>query len=569
MQRLIAIDCDSREVAFVTAMAAGDRITLESGGVLPLKPADGDVPLTPDQVGKQLQSLIGKVKKAGAKVLVSVDRNSTELFTITVPPAAEAELPEMVLNQLSVDSPNIVEESIVDFVVNPGPTDDARRISATALSKKEFDRLTAICSAAGLTPARMLSRSYETAALFLKLQPNTSGDSLLVNVIADEVDLIVVDRTRPLFFRTVKLPGILGDEATDQRLLDEIRRTLLVVPQNPEVGQVIESVFVFGTGPNQRRIVEQMANDTVKTQTFDPYAGFTFGSQWNEPSSSRLIPLLGMLVSEANSGKHAVDFANPRRAPIPPNRTRQIVMVAVAILAFGGSGVYYLWETFSKLDAEIVKLKNDSAKLKTQIKKTSEKKNVTDAIEDWNASSIIWLDELRDLASKFPSGQDFVIQRLTMTPSRSGRATIAFQGLASESRIVTRMESALRDARHEVQTPRVEERTQDKLYSWSFDASISLSPAKLDIERMFGKTDEKKSDSDDSEDEPEPSPKETKTKSKSRTKAPTKPTKKETVKKEADEKDSTEKEASNEKPPYDDQPKSDKSEPQEQEEKRK
>ena len=564
MQRLIAIDCDSREVAFVAATAAGDRITLESGGVLPLKPADGDAPLTPEQIGKQLQSLVGKVKKAGAKVLVSVDRNAIELFTITVPPAAEAELPEMVLNQLSVDSPNIVEESIVDFVVNPGPADDARRISAAALSKKEFARLTAICSTAGLTPTRMLSRAYETAAMFLKMQPNTTGDSLLVNVIADEVDLIVVDRTRPLFFRTVKLPGILGDEATDQRLLDEIRRTLLVVPQNPEVGQVIESVFVFGNGLHQRRIVEQMANDTVKTQTFDPYAGFTFGSQWNEPSSSRLIPLLGMLVSEANGGKHAVDFANPRRAPIPPNRTRQFVMVAVAILAFGGSGLYYLWETFSKLDAEIAKLKNDSAKLKTQIKKSGEKKNVTDAIEDWNASSIIWLDELRDLASKFPSGQDLVIQRLTMTPSRSGRATIAFQGLASESRIVTRMESALRDARHEVQTPRVEERTQDKLYSWSFDASVSLSPAKLDIERLFGKTEEKKSDADDSDDEPEPSPKETKAKSKSRTKTPSKPTKKE-----AAEKESTEKETSAEQQPYDDQPKRDKTEPREQEEKRK
>ena len=542
MQRLIAIDCDAKEIAFVTATAAGERITLDAAGILPLKSSETDTPISTDDIGKQLQTLIAKNKRSGSKVLIGVDRNAMELFSITVPPASDAELPELVLNQMSADSPNIVDESVIDFIANPGEPAESRRITAASLTRKEVDRVKAICAAAGLAPNHLLARTYETAALFLNRLPNGTGDSLLVNVIADEVDLIVVDRTRPLFFRTVRLPGVLGDEAAEQRLLDEIRRTLLVVPQNPEVGQVIESVYVFGTNPNQQRIVQQLSNEnTVKAHTFDPFAGFTLSNEWTEQSSGRFFPLLGMLIVEAHGAKHAIDFANPRRAPIPPNRLRQIVMVSIAIIAFGGSLAYYLWETFSSADAEILKLKNELAKLKTQVKKSSEKKHVTEAIEDWNASGIVWLDELRDLASKFPSGQDLVIQRLAMTPTRGGRASISFQGLARESKVVMRVESALRDARHEVHIPRVEERTQDKLYSWSFDTSISLSPAKKDLEDLFGKDETKP---DDSDDEKETSRSETKDAEKPRSNS----------KKKSAVKDPPAKQESSESQPYDDEP---------------
>lgn len=483
MQRLLAIDCDARELGYVLASASGERITLESGGTIQLGSGPEDRALTTDEIGKKLQAALSKYKRTGAKVLASVDRNSIELFEIVVPPASDPELPELVLNRLSMESAAIAEEAIVDFIAQSGGESESRRVTAAALARTERDRVMSTCSTAGATPDRLLVRPYETAALFLKQRTVTTGNFLLVNVIGDEVDLIVVDPVRILFFRTVRLPARMGDETAEQRLLDEIRRTLLVAPQSPEIGHVIEAVYIFGSGAEDERLVAQISKEiSTKVERLDPYSGFSLGKSWESQPSGRLVPLLGMLVAEARGAQHAVDFLHPRKAPKPPNRIRQLAIAVSLIAVIGGAGGYYVWEGQAKADAEIKKLNESLASLDALVKKTADKKKVTDAIEEWNSSSVVWLDELRDLSAKFPPSQDLVIQRLAMTPSRSGKASVSFQGLAREPKVVTRMEASLRDNRHEVQTPRVEERVQDKTYPWSFETGVSLTPAKVTIE---------------------------------------------------------------------------------------
>lgn len=488
MQRLIAIDCDTREFAYIHASVNGDRVTVEAAAVVPVKSPDPERAVTVEEAAAELQAALAKYKRSGVKALVGVDRNAIELFSITVPPSTDAELPDMVQNQLASESPTIAEESVIDFIPNPGDPAESRRITAAALPKSEIQRVNTICNAVSLAPHRLLARPYETASLFLKRRVPGGGDSLLVNVIVDEVDLIIVDQIRPLFFRTVRLPSAFGDEAAEQRVLDEIRRTLLVAPQNVEVGQVIESVYVFGTSPDHERLVQQIAKDsTAKVQLIDPFEGFTVNGPLDNRTSGRLVPLLGMLAEEAQGADHSIDFANPRKAPPPPNRIRQIAIGSAVAAAIFGSIGYYVYESFAKLNSEQKKLAADFADLTTRIKKSSDKKKMAEAIEDWNGNSVIWLDELRDLSAKFPPGQDLVIQRLAMSPARAGRASISFQGLARESKVVARMESALRDNRHEVQTPRIEERVLDKMYSWSFDTSISVSPNKIDVEDLIDK----------------------------------------------------------------------------------
>ena len=221
---------------------------------------------------------------------------------------------------------------MIDFVANGGVATESRRITAAALSRTEFDRVTGVCNAAGMTPDRMLMRSYATAALFLQghnlLGQNLrAGNSLLVNVIDDEVDLIVIDQVQALFFRTVRLPGVLGNEFAETRLLDEVRRTLLVAPQSAAVSQAIETVYVVGTAQDHQRLAEQIARENgIHAEQRDPYAGFLLAAKWEQPSSGRLIPLLGMLTAEVHGGKHSLDFQHPKRPPKPPNRTRQLVM---------------------------------------------------------------------------------------------------------------------------------------------------------------------------------------------------------------------------------------------------
>ena len=478
MQRLLAIECDERELCFVIATAAGDRITLESAEAIPLLRSSDDTPLSKDEIGKKLQGSLSKYKRTGAKVLVGVSRSSVELFELTLPPASDAELPELVINQVTQSS-GAAEGAVIDFVANTVDVTQPRQITAAALSPQEFARINAVCAAASVSPDRMLMRPYETAALFLKQHPHGEGNALLVNVIGDEVDLIVVDQHRPLFFRSVRLPGNLGSESAETRLANEIRRTLLVAPPDGTAARSIETIYLLGTTTEYDRVRDVVSREgTTKVELYDPLSGFLKGSSWTSVTSGRLVPLLGMLVNEAKGGTHAIDFLHPRRPPKTQNQLRKYAVLAAALALMFGVAGYYMWDTISTADAENKRLAEELADLEKLVKKTAEKKKVTEAIDDWNTNSIVWLDELRDLSARFPSGQDLVLQRLTMSPSRGGKANVAFQGLAREPSVVTRMEETLRDARHEIQTPRVDERVQDKSYTWNFESLVSLSAVK-------------------------------------------------------------------------------------------
>ena len=479
MQRLLAIDCDERELCFVIATAAGDRITLESAEAIPLLRSSDDTPLSKEEIGKQLQGSLSKYKRTGAKVLVGVSRSSVELFELTIPPASDAELPELVINQVTTQSSGAAEGAVIDFVANTVDVTQPRQITAAALSPQEFARINAVCAAASVSPDRMLMRPYETAALFLKQHPRGEGNALLVNVIGDEVDLIVVDQHRPLFFRSVRLPGNLGSESADTRLANEIRRTLLVAPPDGTTGRSIETIYLLGTTAEYDRVRDVVSREgTTSVELLDPLSGFLTGGSWTSVTSGRLVPLLGMLVNEAKGGTHAIDFLHPRRPPKTQNQLRKYAVLAAALAFMFGVAGYYMWDTISTADAENKRLAEELADLEKLVKKTAEKKKVIEAIDDWNTNSIVWLDELRDLSARFPSGQDLVLQRLTMSPSRGGKANVAFQGLAREPSVVTRMEETLRDARHEIQTPRVDERVQDKSYTWNFETLVSLSAVK-------------------------------------------------------------------------------------------
>jgi len=483
MQRLLAIDGDSQELWFVAANAVGEQITLEAAATVPLKDLSNDAVMSPEELGKTLASAIGKYKRSGAKVLVGVDRGSVELFKFTVPPTSDGELAELVTNLIATESPSAADDAIVDFVVGPGSGSDSRKVTAAAFAKSQLQRWNSICSAAGLTPNRLLVRPYSIAALFLKHRPAAKGTTLLVSVSGIDVDIVVVEDANAVFFRSVKLPVGTEHESGRQRLLQEVRRTLLVAPQSGDVTQPIRNIVLFGTTPANQQLVEQLASDgSVTAEVIDPLQSFELGDPSSLQCANQFVPLLGMLVAETQSTPHPIDFLQPKKAARPVNQRQRIVAAVAAVLMLAAVGQYLVWERFAAADEEIKRLTDDLKTLEKQVKKTAEKRQVADLLEDWNRNSIIWLDELRNLSTGLPSGQDLVLQRLNASSARGGKGMVSFQGLAREPQVITQMEVTLRDDRHEVQTPRIEERVQEKSYPWGFETAISVTPAKPRIE---------------------------------------------------------------------------------------
>jgi hypothetical protein len=182
---------------------------------------------------------------------------------------------------------------------------------------------------------------------------------------------------------------------------------------------------------------------------------------------------LGMLLDETRGGVHAIDFLHPRKPPSPKNRRRPIAMAVALAAALVLAGGYYVWDQLAAVDTHNRELSDELGELKDLMKQAAKKEQLVQAIGEWQATDVNWLDELRDLSLRFPSSRDAIILNMTMSPARTGGGAIQFSGLVRDPSIVVRMESNIRDKYHEIRSKRVQERQREKDYTWRFETSMT------------------------------------------------------------------------------------------------
>ncbi len=183
---------------------------------------------------------------------------------------------------------------------------------------------------------------------------------------------------------------------------------------------------------------------------------------------------------------------------------------------FGGLAVaallvlaYPTYSDYSEIVSENEKLADQLKEKRKSAKKIKEQAEIAAAIAGWEDKGVNWLDELQSFSERFPSSRDAMVLRMTLSPSRGGRGTIAFNGLARDPTVVTQMELSLRDDRHEIQTPRVQEREQEQGYTWQFDSKIEITnPAKESQEKSkktskLSKSKDREESADDGDEKPD------------------------------------------------------------------
>jgi hypothetical protein len=99
------------------------------------------------------------------------------------------------------------------------------------------------------------------------------------------------------------------------------------------------------------------------------------------------------------------------------------------------------------------------------------------ALRAWHSTEINWLDEMRDMSVRFPSGRDMVVLRMNLSPGRGGRGgAVTFSGLARDPTILVGMENEMRDTFHDISSKRLMERGPGGDLAWSFETSMTVAP---------------------------------------------------------------------------------------------
>ncbi|MFH1919125.1 MAG: hypothetical protein ABIP48_04440 [Planctomycetota bacterium] len=475
MARILAVDWDQHEARYVLGATAGGKVTVDAIESVPLVDvAEGGAEPHPDLAGS-LTAAMSNLKLGRTPVLVGVERSSIELLHFTLPPAKDSELPELVVNQAMHESQLVSEQSVLDFLPLGDDPTTPRNVICAALSPGEMERICQTCEAAGLKPTRMLLRPFASASLFVQTATPAEAVYLLVSRITDQVDLIIVVDGKPVFFRTVRLPEGVGEDQATARLLAEINRTLAAAPQSHLRGETVECIYIFGRSDDHRDLIEQIRGELLlPARVFDPFEALRVPEERTPEDCGRFAPLLGMLLDEA-AGSHAVDFLHPRKMPQPVNRVR-IAATCAGVLAVAILGVAYnTWSTWSEINGENQVLAERVRDLKETGKKAAQRQKLIDAVSQWQARDVIWLDELRDLSLRFPSTRDVVVSRMLLSSSQSS-GSISVEGLLRSPDVLVKLENQVRDPYRRVRSKRVQQQKAEKDYAWVFETSLSVRP---------------------------------------------------------------------------------------------
>ena len=495
MTRYFAWNWNREEIRYVVANATGGNLKIVSAGTESIEqaatieePEPGNElepktePLVEssfeDRLEETLKKLVTKLKVSRTETLVAVECGTYELMDFILPPASNNELPELVAHQVSSESIGITEDARIDFLNLAGSEAETRDVIAAVMTAEKFHDVSSLCSAADITPKRFLIRPLATASLFFQQRKeDIVPGSILVNLAGNEADLSLIDTERVLYTRTVHLPEGLSQRERFEKLAIELKRTIASAPLEKLKDESLERIYFLDRDDSEfDQELDRLADRLqLPIENHDPFDELNISTE-QIPQQSGLFPaLLGMILDESSNRLPAIDFLNPKKSPKPPNRKRLYGIVAAAIV----SAILYLgyghWEKLAEVDAQNSELAKQLKKLKKDFKLAKKKKRNVDALKAWEKKNIVWLDELRELATRFPSQRHLMIHRLSMAAStRSSGGIVTFSGLARDDRMVGRMEDNIRDKFHAINTPKVQKRIQKQALTWHFESTLSV-----------------------------------------------------------------------------------------------
>lgn len=494
MSRLLALEWDNREVRVAIGGARGGELKVDDAFIVELPAREGGT--AAQAAGERIAAALAE-KGVGKTVgLVAVGRGGIELKQLSLPPAPDDELPDLVRFQAMREFHTLGDDWPLDFIPLSTAPGASRRVLAAAISPELVGQVRQTCQLAKVTAERLVPRSCAAASLLARAHW-TAGVKvkLLVDLLTEDADLTVMVDSDVVFLRTVRLSGhVLTSPGGHASLLGEIRRTVAAA-RNQLGGLTVEAIYLCGQGAEYTALAAQIESGTsIPTQLFDPFAGLRLSSSLKRDlpaNTGCFAPVLGMLVDEAQQKRHAIDFLHPRRRPPPPDRRRGILWAAVAATVVFAAGYLWLQSALENLDDEIAQLSSKSKNLDKNVAKAKDIELAEREVAAWASGDVNWLDELDELAADLPSGREVLLSRLTMG-AIGGGGQIDLEGVLNSASTAGAVEAALRDEAHQVQPRTIQQDASKEGYGWKFTSSIIARPESPETYREHAQAAEKR-----------------------------------------------------------------------------
>lgn len=492
MPRILAIDWDRREARALLLHSGPTGTSVAGGWATPLDSTDGSNP-TSKHVGERLAAAMAGQPGGKVVTIVGTGRDHVQMKLLSLPPAPDDELPEMVRFQAERELTNLGSDAALDFISLSGDSQTPYQVLAIALGPAGIAEAREVCQALNVELDHLALRTCAPALLATRAGAATAENvALIINPLIDEADLTVLADDHVILMRTVRLPEPDETDARDQALIGQVRRTVAAARQQLGDRQV-DRLLYCGSAAESALTATLSSELEMPVTLIEPAANAPAGfNDLNIPADrlGRFAGVLGMALGEADRLPPIIDFLNVRKRVERARFGRIHILAgaaaAAALLLVGA----YFWRQSANLSNELAETKREIQEIQKSVKQHEKVVARAAAVERWLATDVNWLDEMeqfsRDLRPKamsekdFPAEQDVVVTQVTLGRPPGVNATggkVDLTAVAKTATAVAELETRLRDEQHSVTTGIGQQDRSVPGYDWSFGLQVNVTPA--------------------------------------------------------------------------------------------
>jgi len=404
LARFIALDLDQRQlhVLSVSTGRGGSRFEQVLSHAFPedLTPSSGE------SLGKALRDALKQLGVQPAPMIACVGRDRVILKEVRFPGVPKNEEAALVRFQASKELTEAPSEVVIDYLLLseagvPGP----RLAMAMVVRRDLIQAMNAVARAIGVKLVGVLPRPVAMAAALDRAKASNPGESAAVVNLNDRwAEFCVIRDGKPRFSRSL---------LTTATLMQDVKRSLMLYAAQ-EGEEELPQVLYLGGRPTPDVCEAWRSAVGLKVQGLDP---FEQGDK-TPPDAERgaYLAATGLGHLAASFPNWSVNFARPKESGPARSESRRKNMVLSGIgiglvaLLFLAGFVYVLMRR-----GEVDALRAQEQDLEVKIKDYGQDKPTVNALREWDAGTVSWLDELYDIGATFPHVKGVRINQVNAT----------------------------------------------------------------------------------------------------------------------------------------------------------
>jgi hypothetical protein len=407
LARLLAIDWDQDQFYIVAAGTGRRGAAVEK--VLSWKLDAEFGTAVGEALGRKLRDALNAADIAPAPIVACVGRDRVVAKELHYPPVPANEEPALVRFQAAKELSEQPDDVIIDYAHLSDPAQPGERHALTVALKKHLAAAwQALARGLGVKLLAVTTRSQALIGAVARAQADgraPAGETLAILAVGGKwAELAVIHGSRMLLARSLALsPSLIG----------EVKRSLSVFASTNGVLPAPAALLV--TGKSDPELESKLASELgMPVERLEAFAA-------DEPIPARdrglYAAALGAAQQWARTGTLPINFAAPKQ-PVQtadPGKRRKVIWAAAAAVLFA-AGIFFGNRTLADRQAKIGELtaqKNDNEE---RFKKLIQDRLDNEALRDWEDTSVSWLDEVYDLAARFPHEVGFRVKDFVAGP---------------------------------------------------------------------------------------------------------------------------------------------------------